>query len=70
MRKNEAFNDNSLDVFKRTHSWRVLEEQFGMEEYVFISNLAFAFFTGKQGTCNLWKIGQLRRVKRWDSNVR
>lgn len=53
MRKNEAFNKKSLDVFKRTHSWRVLEEQFGMEEYVFISNLAFAFFTGKQGKFQL-----------------
>ncbi|KAG6607618.1 hypothetical protein SDJN03_00960, partial [Cucurbita argyrosperma subsp. sororia] len=31
----EAFNGNSLDVLKSTHSWRVLEEHAGIEEYGF-----------------------------------
>ena len=31
----EAFNGNSLDVLKSTHSWRVLEEHEGIEEYGF-----------------------------------
>nr|AGN74846.1 putative enone 5-beta-reductase [Brassica juncea var. juncea] len=33
--KNEAFNCNNDDVFKWKHLWKVLAEQFGIEEYGF-----------------------------------
>ncbi|KAM1725902.1 hypothetical protein ACFX12_016741 [Malus domestica] len=33
--KNEAFNVNNGDVFKWKHFWKVLAEQFGIEEYGF-----------------------------------
>ncbi|KAL5542470.1 hypothetical protein UlMin_010180 [Ulmus minor] len=33
--KNEAFNCNNGDVFKWKHFWKILAEQFGIEEYGF-----------------------------------
>nr|AHZ44504.1 putative progesterone 5 beta-reductase [Cochlearia officinalis] len=34
--KNEAFNCNNADIFKWKHMWKVLAEQFGIEEYGFV----------------------------------
>ena len=33
--RNEAFNCNNGDVFRWKHFWKVLAEQFGIEEYGF-----------------------------------
>ncbi|XP_062108999.1 3-oxo-Delta(4,5)-steroid 5-beta-reductase [Humulus lupulus] len=39
--KNEAFNCSNGDVFKWKHFWKVLAEQFGIEEYGFEEGVSF-----------------------------
>ncbi|KAJ0239667.1 3-oxo-Delta(4,5)-steroid 5-beta-reductase [Hirschfeldia incana] len=53
--KNEAFNCNNDDVFKWKHLWKVLAEQFGIEEYGFEEGKNVGLVEMMRGKESVWE---------------
>ncbi|KAG2263289.1 hypothetical protein Bca52824_070368 [Brassica carinata] len=53
--KNEAFNCNNDDVFKWKHLWKVLAEQFGIEEYGFEEGGNVGLVEMMRGKARVWE---------------
>lgn len=52
--KNEAFNCSNGDVFKWKHFWKVLAEQFGIEEYGFNEGKSFKLEEAMKDKGSVW----------------
>nr|AFZ42258.1 putative progesterone 5-beta-reductase [Nasturtium officinale] len=65
--KNEAFNCNNADIFKWKHLWKVLAEQFGIEEYGFEEGKNLGLVETMKGKERVWeeivKENQLQETK-------
>lgn len=65
--KNEAFNCNNADIFKWKHLWKVLAEQFGIEEYGFEQGKNLGLVEMMKGKEKVWeemvKENQLQETK-------
>ncbi|CAH2078096.1 unnamed protein product [Thlaspi arvense] len=53
--KNEAFNCNNADIFKWKHLWRILAEQFGIEEYGFVEGKNLGLVEMMKGKERVWE---------------
>lgn len=53
--KNEAFNCNNADIFKWKHLWKVLAEQFGIEEYGFEEGKNLGLVEMMKGKERVWE---------------
>ncbi|CAN8325758.1 unnamed protein product [Cochlearia groenlandica] len=53
--KNEAFNCNNGDVFKWKHLWKILAEQFGIEEYGFEDGRNVGLVEMMRGKESVWE---------------
>ncbi|KAF8095519.1 hypothetical protein N665_0330s0001 [Sinapis alba] len=53
--KNEAFNCNNVDVFKWKHLWKILVEQFGIEEYGFEEGKNLGLVEMMKGKERVWE---------------
>ncbi|XP_047327373.1 3-oxo-Delta(4,5)-steroid 5-beta-reductase-like [Impatiens glandulifera] len=53
--KNEAFNISNGDVFKWKHFWKILAEQFGVEEVEFEEGGGFSLVEAMKGKERVWE---------------
>lgn len=53
--KNEAFNCNNADIFKWKHLWKILAEQFGIEEYGFEEGKNLGLVEMMKGKERVWE---------------